>query len=401
MKTLDQLEVAGQRVLLRVDYNVPLRADCSVSDSRRIEASAPTVKRILSRGGSVILLSHLGRPKGFEPQLSLKALVPKIAEILGAAVTFLGDPLEDLARAEPSALSLGGVSLLENLRFHPGEERGDLAFAQALAELGDRYVNDAFATAHRAHASTAVLPRFFPGKKAAGYSLQREIQAVEKVLKTGEKPITAIVGGAKISSKIATLKNLLPKVDHILIGGGMAYTFLKALGGEVGDSLLEPDKVAVAEEILEEAEQRGLQISLPTDVWAADAFDNGAQRQRFDSRRIQTGWQGLDLGPETLSYFKAIVLSSKTLLWNGPMGVFEFPHFAEGTRGLGTCVAQATQNGAFSLVGGGDSVAAVKQFGLQDRVSLVSTGGGAMLACLEGKPLPAMTALTEGPYNPA
>lgn len=393
IKSLDQLDVSGKRVLLRVDYNVPLDEHLRVTDTTRIEASKPTVEKILAEGGSIVLLSHLGRPEGVEPCLSLRHIVVELSKAIGVQVIFGGDATGVRAKLEASKLKPGQVLLLENLRFHPGELRDSISFARTLADLGDLYVNDAFATAHRAHASTVALARLFPAKRAAGYLLLRELKAIDRVLVSGEKPVTAIIGGAKVSSKIATLQNLLPKLDNLIIGGGMAYTFIKASGGAIGDSIYEPDQAATAQRILEQAKSLGCNLLLPLDVIAADRFSDQAERMQVDSHAIPPAWQGLDAGPETLSRIKTVISSSKTILWNGPLGVFEFPNFSQGTLSLANCVAQATSSGAFSLVGGGDSVAAVKRFGLYDRISLVSTGGGAMLACLEGETLPAVAAL--------
>lgn len=393
MKTLDGFNVADKRVLVRVDYNVPLDDRFQVVDTTRIEVSKPTVEKIVSDGGRAILMSHLGRPKGIEKRFSLRHIAAEVAQILSVPVDFVPDAVGGEARAKAAELRKGRVLLLENLRFHKEEVQGDLHFAEQLAEWGDIYVNDAFATAHRAHASTAIVARFFPGRKAAGYALEKEVKAIDQVLKDGREPVTAIVGGAKVSSKIATIENILPRIDNLIVGGGMAFTFIEALGGRIGDSIHEADKSAVARRILNRAKKQGVVVSLPIDVIAADRFADRAHTSVLDSDRIPTGWRGLDVGPKTLARCKDVILRSKTILWNGPLGVFEFPNFAKGTMTLGKHIAQATRNGAFSLVGGGDSVAAIQKLGLQNQLSWVSTGGGALLESLAGKALPGVAAL--------
>ena len=395
MKTLDQLELNGKKVIIRVDFNVPLNEDQHVTDSTRIIAAKPTIDAVLEAGGSCILMSHLGRPKGITPELSLKHIVPTVAEILGREVKFATDVIGEDAQSKAASLQAGEILLLENLRFHAEETAGDTDFAAALAALADVYINDAFGTAHRAHASTTIIAQNFPANKAVGKLLQQEIEAIDKVLKTGEKPVLAILGGSKVSSKITIIENILDKVDHLIIGGGMAYTFVKAQGGEVGNSICEDDYLDYTLELLEKAKAKNVQIHLPVDVLATTDFSNDTERKVININEIPSGWEGLDAGPKSLENFKKVVLEAKTILWNGPLGVFEFSNFAKGTIGLGTFIEESTANGAFSLVGGGDSVAAVKQFGFADKVSYVSTGGGAMLESLEGKTLPGIAALNE------
>ena len=395
MKTLDQLELNGKKAIIRVDFNVPLNEDQQVTDSTRIIAAKPTIDAVLEAGGSCILMSHLGRPKGITPALSLKHIVPTVAEILGREVKFAADSIGEDAQAKAATLQAGEILLLENLRFHAEETSGNTDFAAALAALADVYINDAFGTAHRAHASTTIIAQNFPGNKAVGKLLQQEIEAIDKVLKTGEKPVLAILGGSKVSSKITIIENILDKVDHLIIGGGMAYTFVKAQGGEVGNSICEDDYLEYTLELLEKAKAKNVQIHLPVDVLATTDFSNDTERKVININEIPSGWEGLDAGPKSLENFKKVVLEANTILWNGPLGVFEFSNFANGTIGLGTFIEESTANGAFSLVGGGDSVAAVKQFGFADKVSYVSTGGGAMLESLEGKTLPGIAALNE------
>ncbi|MEM6866382.1 MAG: phosphoglycerate kinase [Bacteroidota bacterium] len=396
MRTIDDFDFENKKALIRVDFNVPLDSEFHVTDTSRIEAAKPSILKVLEDGGSAILMSHLGRPKGKNnPEMSLAHICEKVSEIIGVQVKFAKDSVGDEAGKAASSLENGEVLLLENLRFHPEEESGDEAFAKQLAALGDIYINDAFGTAHRAHASTTIIAKFFTDRKCFGYLLAKEIKAIEKVMQTGEKPVTAILGGAKVSSKITIIENILDKVDHLIIGGGMTYTFVKAQGGSVGDSICEDDKMELALEILKQAEAKGVQVHLPVDVLAADAFDNAANTQFVSVDSIPKGWQGLDAGPQTLENFKEVILRSKTILWNGPVGVFEMENFAKGTISVGNAIDEATQNGAFSLVGGGDSVAAVKQFGFQNKVSYVSTGGGAMLESLEGRTLPGIAAILD------
>lgn len=396
MKTLNSFDFSGKKALIRVDFNVPLNAELQVTDASRIEAAKPTIIHILEQGGSVILMSHLGRPDGeAKPDMSLKHIVEKTAEILGVSVQFCPESVGPVAQAAAEALEPGQVLLLENLRYHNEETKGDRAFAEALSTLGDIYVNDAFGTAHRAHASTAIIADFFKGQKCFGLLLEKEIKAIDKVLKTGEKPVTAIMGGSKVSSKITIIENILPAIDHLIVGGGMTYTFIKALGGEVGNSICETDKLDLALSILDKAKAAGVTVHIPVDVVAADDFSASANTKIVPSDAIPAGWEGLDAGPETLKKFDSVIMNSKTLLWNGPVGVFEIEKFSEGTKSIGRSVEAATKAGAFSLVGGGDSVAAVKQFGFEDKVSYVSTGGGAMLESLEGIVLPGIAAILE------
>ena len=393
MKTLEQLELNGKKTIIRVDFNVPLNEEQKVTDTTRILAAKPTIDAVLQAGGSCILMSHLGRPKGITPALSLKHIVATVSELLGKDVIFASDCIGEDAKAKAAALKAGEVLLLENLRFHPEETQGDTNFAKALANLADVYINDAFGTAHRAHASTTIIAENFEENKAVGKLLQQEIEAIDKVLKTGEKPVLAILGGSKVSSKITIIENILDKVDHLIIGGGMAYTFVKAQGGEVGNSICEDDYLDYTLELLEKAKAKNVQIHLPVDVVATTEFSNESERKIININEIPSGWEGLDAGPTSLENFKKVVLQAKTILWNGPLGVFEFSNFANGTITLGTFIEESTVNGAFSLVGGGDSVAAVKQFGFAEKVSYVSTGGGAMLESLEGKTLPGIAAL--------
>ena len=381
--------------MIRVDFNVPLNDEFQVTDTTRIEAAKPTIIEILEAGGSCILMSHLGRPKGRQEEFSLKHIVGTASDLLGVNVKFVDDCVGSAAEAAAAELEPGEILLLENLRYHPEETAGDEAFAKALASLGDVYVNDAFGTAHRAHASTAVIAQFFPDHKCFGYLLAKEIASVDKVLNNSEKPVTAILGGAKVSSKITIIENILDKVDHLIIGGGMTFTFIKAQGGSIGDSLVEDDKMELALDILKQAEAKGVQVHLPTDVLAADGFANDANTQVCPINEIPDNWMGLDAGPNTREAFAKVVSQSKTILWNGPVGVFEMESFANGTISLGEAIVTATENGAFSLVGGGDSVAAAKQFGLAEGMSYVSTGGGAMLEMLEGKTLPGVAAILD------
>ncbi|CAM1374014.1 Phosphoglycerate kinase [Tenacibaculum litopenaei] len=393
MKTLNDYNFNNQKALIRVDFNVPLNTDFEVTDATRIQAAKPTIIKILEDGGSCILMSHLGRPKGVEDQYSLRHIVDKVTEVLGVKVTFVADCIGDEVATAVAKLQPGEILLLENLRFYGEEKSGDVGFAEKLAAWGDVYVNDAFGTAHRAHASTAVIAQFFPEHKCFGSLLAQEIDSIDKVLNNSEKPVTAILGGAKVSSKIGIVENILEKVDHIIIGGGMTFTFIKALGGAIGNSLVEDDKLDLALEILEKAKANNTEIHLPVDALIADAFANDANTQLVATNEIPEGWMGLDVGPGTTKKFAEVIANSKTILWNGPLGVFEMENFSKGTISLGEAIATATANGAFSLVGGGDSVAAVKQFGFADKVSYVSTGGGAMLESLEGKTLPGIEAI--------
>jgi phosphoglycerate kinase len=395
MRTLNDFNFENKKALIRVDFNVPLNDKFEVTDTTRIVSAKPTIIKILEDGGSCVLMSHLGRPNGVEDQFSLKHIVSYVEEIIGVEVKFINSCVGEEAEAAVASLQPGQILLLENLRFHPEEKKGDLAFAEQLSKLGDIYVNDAFGTAHRAHASTTIIARFFHDKKCFGNLLAKEIISIKKVMETGEKPVLAILGGAKVSSKITVIENILDKVDHLIIGGGMSFTFIKAQGGQIGNSICEDDKQELALDILKQAKAKGVQVHIPVDVIAADAFSNDANTQVCDIYKIPDGWEGVDAGPKSIELFDKVVNESKTILWNGPLGVFEMEKFANGTIELGNSIAKATKNGAFSLVGGGDSVAAVKQFGFQDKVSYVSTGGGAMLESLEGKTLPGIAAILQ------
>lgn len=393
MKTLQDFNFNAKKAIIRVDFNVPLDENFNVTDANRIEAAKPTIDKILSDGGSAILMSHLGRPKGKEDKYSLRHIVAKVTEVLGVNVQFASDCRGEIATNAAKNLKPGEVLLLENLRFYTEEEAGDENFAKELASLGDIYVNDAFGTAHRAHASTTIIANYFPNHKCFGLLLAKEIESLNRVLNNSVKPVTAVLGGSKVSSKITVIENILDKVDHMIIGGGMTFTFIKALGGKIGDSICEADKLGLALEILHLAKQKNVHIHIPIDVIAADSFSNDAETQVVDVREIPDGWQGLDAGPKSLANFREVIMNSKTILWNGPLGVFEMENFAKGTIELGNYIAESTANGAFSLVGGGDSVAAVKQFGFEDKMSYVSTGGGAMLEMLEGRVLPGIAAI--------
>lgn len=394
MKTIDDFNFSGKKALIRVDFNVPQDENLRVSDDTRIRAAKPTIEKILNDGGSVVLMTHLGRPKsGFEDKFSLKNIASKVSEILGVPVISTEDVVGEDAQKKAAELKPGQVLLLENLRFHPEETAGDRDFAKKLADLGDIYVNDAFGTAHRKHASTAVVADFFGEKKCFGYLMDKELKAIDRVLKSGEKPLTAILGGAKVSSKITIIDNILPLIDNLIIGGGMSYTFIKAQGGKIGNSLVEEDKLELALEILENCKKHNVKVYLPVDNIVAEEFSNDSKIHITPSDEIPEGWMGLDTGPKTDKIFEEVIEHSKTILWNGPIGVFEMSNFAKGSIALGEAVAKATEKGAFSLVGGGDSVAFVKQYGFADRVSYVSTGGGAMLESLEGKTLPGVAAI--------
>jgi len=395
MKTLNSFNFKKKKVLVRVDFNVPLNQSLQVTDDSRIKAAKPTIIKILEDGGSCILMSHFGRPKAKEEEFSLKHIVNKVSEIIGVKVKFATDCVGAVAEDAVSKLMPGEILLLENLRFHKEEAEGDKLFAKKLANLGDFYVNDAFGAAHRAHASTAVITEFFPDNKSFGLLLEREINSLNKVMKDSKKPVTAIIGGAKVSSKITIIENILDKIDHLIIGGGMAFTFVKALGGKVGDSLVEEDKQDLALAILEAAKKKNVEVHLPVDALIADSFSDTAAKDECSIDNIPDGWMGLDAGKKTNALFAEVIKKSNTILWNGPVGVFEMKSFANGTISLGNAIAEATKKGAFSLVGGGDSVAAVKQFGLEKKVSYVSTGGGAMLEMLEGKSLPGIEAILD------
>ena len=394
MKTLDSYNFSGKKALVRVDFNVPLNDQFTITDDTRIRATIPTIMKIVNDGGSAILMSHLGRPKGGpEGKYSLKHVLPALNEAFGRTVKFADDCIGQSAAEQAASLQPGEILLLENLRFYKEEEKGDVQFAEKLAKLGDVWVNDAFGTAHRAHASTAVVGQFF-GDRICGYVMQAELDNAKKVLDAPERPFTAIMGGAKISDKILIIEKLLDKVDNLIIGGGMTYTFTKAMGGQIGNSLLEADKQDLALDLIEKAKAKSVTIIMPLDNLCADAFSNDANRQIVATGQIPDGWQGLDIGPETIKLFADVVMQSKTILWNGPMGVFEFENFAHGTDAIAEAVVRATEeNGAFSLIGGGDSASAVNQAGYGDRVSYVSTGGGALLEYMEGKVLPGVAAL--------
>ncbi len=393
MITINDFDFKDKKALIRVDFNVPLDEEFNVTDTTRIVSAKPTILKILEDGGSCVLMSHLGRPKGVSPEFSLNHIVRTVSEIIGVQVKFINDCIGENVENEVTNLQAGEILLLENLRFYDQEKNGDLAFAESLSKLGDIYVNDAFGTAHRAHASTTIIAQFFNNKKCFGSLLAKEIESINKVFKDSKKPVTAILGGSKVSSKITVIENILDKIDHLIIGGGMSFTFIKAQGGSIGDSICEDDKQELALEILKKAKEKGVKVHLPVDVVAADAFSNDANTQFVDINHIPDGWQGLDSGPKTNIGFSFVIAQSKTILWNGPLGVFEMKKFAKGTIELGNAIADATAEGAFSLVGGGDSVAAVKQFGFEHKVSYVSTGGGAMLEMLEGKTLPGIQAI--------
>ena len=392
MKTIDDFNFNNKKALVRVDFNVPLNEDMEVTDTNRIEAAKPTIIKILEDGGSVILMSHLGRPKGKESKYSLQHIVSRISDVIGVEVKFVEDCVGEEVENAANNLEPGEILLLENLRFHDEETEGDEGFAENLSKLGDVFVNDAFGAAHRAHASTTVVAKFFD-EKCFGYLLAKEIKSLDRVLHSEEKPVTAVLGGAKVSSKITVIENILDKIDHLIIGGGMTYTFIKAQGGKIGTSLVEDDKQELALSILKKAKEKGVEVHLPVDSVIADSFSEQASTQTESVDNIPDGWMGLDVGPETIRNFSNVIRQSKIILWNGPLGVFEMDEFAKGTIQLGEAIAEATKNGAFSLVGGGDSVAAVKKFGLEDQVSYVSTGGGAMLEMLEGKSLPGIEAI--------
>jgi len=393
MKTIQDLNFKNKKALIRVDFNVPLNDRFGVTDTTRIVSAKPTIIKVLEDGGSCVLMSHLGRPKSQEPAFSLRHIVSTLETVLGVEVLFSSNCIGEEAQAACDNLKAGQVLLLENLRYHSEETSGDLGFAEALSKLGDFYINDAFGTAHRAHASTTIIAQFFSENKCFGSLLAQEIESIDKVMQTGEKPVLAILGGAKVSSKITIIDNILDKVDHLIIGGGMTFTFVKAQGGKVGDSICEDDKMELALQILERAKEKNVQVHIPVDVLAADDFSNDANTQIVDVRAIPENWQGLDCGPKSKAIFHDVVQQCKTILWNGPLGVFEMETFSAGTIALGDSIAEATKNGAFSLVGGGDSVSAVKQFGFENKVSYVSTGGGAMLESLEGKTLPGIAAI--------
>ena len=393
MRTIDSVKFSNKKALIRVDFNVPLDENNRVTDHTRIKAAKPTIDKVLADGGSCVLMTHLGRPKGVDDNLSLRHIVSEIQTVLGVDIQFSKQTIGPEAEAQAQALQPGQIMLLENLRFYDEETKGDEQFAKSLSTLADCYINDAFGTAHRAHASTTIVAQFFPKTKYFGFLLAQENDAIDRVMSTGQKPVLAVLGGAKVSSKITIIENILDKVDHLIIGGGMSFTFAKAKGGQIGNSICEDDKQELALSILASAKEKGVQIHLPTDVVAGDQFSNEANQQIFPIDQIPEGWEGMDAGPESVSAFHEVVLQSKTILWNGPLGVFEFSRFSQGTIALGEAISASTKNGAFSLVGGGDSVAAVKQFNMENEVSYVSTGGGAMLESLEGKTLPGIAAI--------
>lgn len=393
MKTLDSYNFSGKRAVMRVDFNVPLNKEQKVTDDTRLKAALPSIKKILDDGGSVILMSHLGRPKeGPEDKYSLRHLLPYLNDALGQEVQFADDCASDQALEKAQNLKEGQVLLLENLRFYKEETKGDEEFAKKLARLGDVWVMDAFGTAHRAHASTAVIAQFMDDK-VAGFVMQAELDNAKKVLDKADKPYTAIMGGAKISDKIEIIEKLLDRIDNLIIGGGMSYTFFRAMGGNTGNSLVEEDKIELASELIKKAKAKNVELKLPIDSVIADKFDNNAETKIASNHSIPEGWMGLDIGPEAQEIFVRTIRQSKTILWNGPMGVFEMENFSHGTKAVADAVVEATKNGAFSLIGGGDSAAAVNQFGYGDDVSYVSTGGGALLEYMEGKELPGVTAL--------
>ena len=396
MRTIDNFSFQNKKALIRVDFNVPLDGQYQITDTTRIDATIPTITRILNDGGSVILMSHLGRPKGGpEEKYSLKHILPYLTQKLNRPVKFADDCIGQSALDLSASLKPGDVLLLENLRFYKEEEKGDKEFARKLSLLGDMYVNDAFGTAHRAHASTAVIAEFFPDTKMFGYVMANEIINIDKCLKDGKRPFTAILGGAKVSTKIEIINHLMDKVDNLIIGGGMMFTFIKALGGEIGASMVEEDYVEMAKNIVENAKSKGINLYIPADAVLADAFSNDANKRTSSAYEIQIPWMGLDIGPSSCVKFNHVIEQSGTILWNGPMGVFEMNNYEAGTKFIALALVKATENGAFTLVGGGDSVAAINKYGLADKVSYVSTGGGAMLEYIEGKQLPGIRAITE------
>ena len=395
MAKIDTYDFSGKKALIRVDFNVPLNDKFEVTDDTRIRAAVPTIKKVLEKGGAAILMSHMGRPKGeVVDKYSLKHIVPKVSELLGVEVKFAPDCIGEVAQKAAADLKPGEVLLLENLRFHKEETKGDEKFAAELAKLGDVYINDAFGTAHRAHASTTIVAKFFTDKMF-GYIMEKEIESLNKVLNDTKHPFTAIIAGAKVSTKITVIESLMGKVDNLIIGGAMTYTFIKARGGKTGNSLVEEDMLDVARQIEQKAKEKGVNLYLPVDSVNAKEFADTSEKQITDIDNVPDGWMGLDIGPKSVELFSDVLLKSGTILWNGPVGVFEFENFSEGTRKVGEAVAEATDKGAYSLVGGGDTVAAVNKFGLADRVSYISTGGGALLEYIEGKELPGIKAILE------
>ena len=396
MKTIDNYDFTGKKAIIRVDFNVPINEKFEVADDTRIRAAIPTIKKILSSGGSVILMSHLGRPKGeYEQKFSLKNVVPRLSELLETEVKFAKDCIGDETSKIVNELKPGDVLLLENLRFHKEEKNGEETFAKKLADLADVYVNDAFGTAHRAHASTTIIAKFFPEEKMFGYLIGNELKSMDMILHQPEKPFTAIMGGAKVSDKIQVIENLLDKIDNLIIGGGMTYTFIKARGGKIGNSLVEEDKLDMANDLIKKAEAKNVKLYLPVDNVIADKFENDAKTEETPVDEVPDGWMGLDIGQKTIEGFSEIIKHSKTILWNGPMGVFEMSNFQNGTETIAKVIAETTEKGAYSLIGGGDSVAAINKYNLNDKVSYVSTGGGAMLEYIEGKELPGVKAIRE------
>lgn len=393
MQTIDSYNFSGKKAIIRVDFNVPLNDQFEITDDTRIRAALPTIKKVLEGNGSVILMSHLGRPKGAEEKFSLKHIISHLSQLLGCEVKFADDCIGDSAKNMASDLKSGEVMLLENLRYYSEEKKGDEEFAHKLASLADVWINDAFGTAHRAHASTAVIAKFFPEDKMFGYVIEGELNSVDKVLKDTQRPLTAIMGGAKVSSKIEIIEHLMNKVDNLIIGGGMTYTFVKAMGGKIGDSLVEDDKLDIAREILKKAEKNNVKIHLAVDALIADDFNNNANTKECNVHEIPENWMGLDIAGETIKNFSKVIEESKTILWNGPVGVFEMDTFAKGTKAIADAIVTATEKGAFSLIGGGDSVAAINKYNLADKVSYVSTGGGALLEYIEGKELPGIKAI--------
>ena len=394
MKSINEISFNGKKVFIRVDFNVPFNDEGEITDNSRIVAALPTIEFVISSGGACILASHLGRPDGKNPELSLKKIIPELKKLLGKDVIFLEDFIGDHTKEICSNLKKGQIALLENLRFYKEETKADERFAKQLSALADIYINDAYGTTHREHASTATIAQFF-SEKAPGMLLEKEINSLKKLMDKPKKPVTAIIGGAKVSSKISVIANILGFVDNLIIGGGMAYTFIKNNGGRIGDSIFEADRLNDCTEILSKAKNENVNVFLPEDILCSNEFSNSGLQKVTNIYEVPEGWQGLDIGPKTMDKFEQVILGSSTILWNGPMGVFEIPSFDKGTHSVAKTVAKATQNGAYSLIGGGDSVAAIKKFGLQNQVSFISTGGGAMLESLEGKLLPGINALSQ------
>jgi len=394
MKSINEISFNGKKVFIRVDFNVPFNDEGEITDNSRIVAALPTIEFVISSGGACILASHLGRPDGINPELSLRKIIPELKKLLGEDVIFLEDSIGDQTKEICSNLKKGQIALLENLRFYKEETKADERFAKQLSGLADIYINDAYGTTHREHASTATIAQFFR-EKAPGMLLEKEINSLKKLMDKPKKPVTAIIGGAKVSSKISVIANILGFVDNLIIGGGMAYTFIKNNGGRIGDSIFEADRLNDCTEILSKAKNENVNVFLPEDILCSNEFSNSGLQKVTNIYEVPEGWQGLDIGPKTMDKFEQVILGSSTILWNGPMGVFEMPSFEKGTHSVAKTVAKATQNGAYSLIGGGDSVAAIKKFGLQNQVSFISTGGGAMLESLEGKLLPGINALSQ------